>query len=117
MKSTVLLLFLVLLLIGGMGCQEDETLADDDFLAQVLGKGIDCGDTHLVQILSDSTLIHDITGSYDRIYYADNLPEEHKQADLLLKIQFRNLTNEEVYICTTLGIPYRHIYILNSKEL
>lgn len=116
MKPTLLLLLLSGFLISTLACQKDESPAQPAYLAQVLGQGPDCGDTYLVRILNDSTYIHDITGSYDRVYYADNLPEAQKRTDLLLNIEFRNLRDDELYICTTFGIPYRHIYITDSKE-
>ncbi len=116
MKPTILLLLLVGLLTSTMACQEDEPTAQPEFLAQVLGQGPDCGDTYLIRILNDSTQIHRITGSYDRVYYADNLPEAQKQTDLLLNIEFRNLREDELYVCTTFGISYRHIFIIDSKK-
>lgn len=112
----ILLLLLAGLLTGTMACQEDDTTTQPEFLAQVLGQGSDCGDTYLVRILNDSTQIYRITGSYDRVYYADNLPEAQKQTDLLLNIEFRNLREDELYVCTTFGIPYRHIFIIDSNK-
>ena len=90
------------------------------FRAEVIGVGIDCGDTFLVEFLCCNQEIAELSdsegsvSSSENIYYALNLPENAKQAGKIVVIQFRKPEPDEVFPCTMLGPAYTQIMITDA---
>jgi len=83
------------------------------FKATVLGQGLDCGNTFLIQFDKEVTDIP--IGWWNNVYYADNLPEEYKIKEKRIEVQFRPLKDDEKYICTHMGPGYPHVYIVKVR--
>jgi len=77
--------------------------------ATVIGKGLDCGNTFLIQFNEDVTGLPDNTSN--RTFYAVNLPEEYKVSGTKINVEFREPNSSEMIVCTTMGIAYPQIYI------
>ena len=124
MKKLKLFLFAALILIHYQ-CQKgvtplffqiDGPVNENFYLVTVLGKGIDCGDTYLIQFEERLAEVEKYTETNSEIYYADRLPDEFKINDLHLLIKFRNPTMDELYPCSTLGPTYPHIIVIETKH-
>ena len=96
------------------GCQSDNDPEGViyEFEATVLGKGIDCGGTFLI----DLSRKHGDSDIKNGTYFADNLPDELKVKGIKLKLNCRKPTIDEAYPCTTLGPGYYHVVVLESVE-
>ena len=106
-RILVLLFFIVLI-----NCDEDKVI-DYQFEATVLGQGIDCGETYLINLTNISG-ITEITGG---TYYADNLPSDLKIIGINIVLNCRLPNDEEVYACTDMGPSYPHVFVINGKEV
>lgn len=97
-----------------IGCSSDNDSEEViyEFEATVLGKGIDCGGTFLID-LSRKYGDSDIKNG---TYFADDLPEELKVKGQKLKLNCRKPTIDEAYPCITLGPGYNHVVVLESIE-
>ena len=85
--------------------------ADIDFNATVLGKGLDCGNSFLIQF--DEGVI-DLPSSY-RLYYEINLPESYKIKNERVNVKFRAPENDEIMVCTAMGPAYPQIFIIEVR--
>jgi hypothetical protein len=91
-----------------ISCNNDEA-NDDIFNATVMGKGLDCGDSFLIKF---NNVVSGLpVNNFDNTFYEINLPEEYKTEGKKIKVEFREPKNDEVMVCTTLGIGYPQIYI------
>jgi hypothetical protein len=95
-------------LIAGFSCENiPEPNRNKYFKAEVIGVGMDCGDTFLVEFMCCNQEIAKImdseccVSSSENIYYALNLPEEAKQEGIIVEIQFRKPEPDEGMLCTT----------------
>jgi hypothetical protein len=84
---------------------------DIDFNATVLEKGLDCGNSFLIQFDEGVT---GLPSSY-RLYYEINLPENYKIKNERVSIKFRTPQNDEIMVCTAMGPAYPQIYIVEVK--
>ena len=84
------------------------------FKATVLGKGQDCGNTFLIRF--DEEVAGLPNSPVKGCYYADNLPEEYKIEGKTVEIQFRLPKEDEMSACTTMGIAFPHMYVLDVKD-
>lgn len=118
MKKNYILLLLLTTPLIFTNCDDNdgELTTDDYFKAKVGGAGYDCGDTFTILFQEDSARVRAITDVNYLIYYADKLPIQYKQTDLIIKIKFRNPRREEIYPCLTFGIPFPHIIVEDVKE-
>jgi hypothetical protein len=91
------------------------------YKVKVLGRGIDCGDTYLVEFLCCKPEIAEYIGSTNSvsgssgIYYANNLPQQCKREGIVIDIKFRKTNPDEIQVCTTLGPGYNHIFIVEAE--
>ena len=85
--------------------------ADVNFNATVLGKGLDCGNSFLIQF--DEGVVG-LPSAY-RLYYAINLPESYKLKNERVHLKFRAPENDEIMVCTAMGPAYPHIYIVEVR--
>lgn len=110
MKNIMLFLTLLALLIS---CDE-EKIEDIYYNAIVLEKGLDCGETFLIQFKdSDNSLINN---EFDNTFYAINLNEEYKIENLEIRVLIRNPLTSELLACTTLGTAYPQIFIVKVEN-
>lgn len=96
-----------------IGCDSDsnpEPEINYEFEGVVLGKGIDCGDTYLVDLKKKNGDSDIKSGTY----YADNLPQEFKVKGYKMKMNCRKPNSEEAYPCATLGLGYNHVIVMES---
>ena len=91
-----------------ISCNKDET-NDNIFNATVLGKGMDCGNSFLIKFNNDISGLP--VNNFDNTFYEINLPEEFKTEGKKIKVEFREPENDEIMVCTTMGIGYPQIYI------
>lgn len=91
------------------------------FTVEVLGVGMDCGDTYLIQFREeDEQKINrylENTNAYFPVFYAVNLPEEYKEKGLFLNITLGKCTADDVLACTTLGPGYSHVCISSAETI
>ena len=110
MNKTIIGLLLVIG-VTNFSC-EKETEIDYQFKATVLGQGMDCGDTYLILLTNlsgDSTIINST-------YYADNLSQDLKIDGLEIFLNCRYLKNNEMSVCTTYGIGFPHVFVIESEK-
>ena len=91
-----------------ISCCKNE-IEDKWYNAIVIRKGMDCGNTFLIQFNEDVTGLPDNTSN--RTFYAVNLPEEYKVSGTKINVEFREPNSSEMIVCTTMGIAYPQIYI------
>jgi len=116
MKNICFYVILTLFSATLSSCEKDidntELKKSYQYEAIVKGKGLDCGDTYLVEmkkLTGEATIA-------EGIYYADNLPPNLKVAGLKIKLNSRNPTSEELYACTTMGPGYSHVVVIESEK-
>ena len=85
--------------------------SDINFNATVLGKGLDCGNSFLIQFDEGVT---GLPSSY-RLYYEINLPESYKIKNERVYVRFRAPENDEIMVCTAMGPAYPQVYIVEVK--
>jgi len=81
--------------------------------ATVLGKGLDCGETFLIQFNDNTDNLN--SNNLDNIFYAINLSNEYKIENLEIKVTYREPLIEEILSCTTLGPEYTQIFIIETE--
>ena len=114
MKRITLILTLAIGLIL-INCESDiNTNFNDDFQykATVINKGIDCGETWIIELKN----INGNSEIEDGTYYADNLGVDYKESGLKVYLSCREPNNDELYPCTTLGPSYPHLIVIKSKK-
>jgi len=96
-------------------CENDTDFIEIDyqFEATVIGKGLDCGDTYLIdlkKVMGDSKIANGT-------YYADKLPPQLKVAGLKIRLNSRKSTNQDLYACTIMGPGYSHGIVIDSEKV
>lgn len=109
MKTTFLYQFVIIGFLL-LSCENDKEI-NYQYEATILGQGIDCGETYLI----DLTRVSGDTEFTDGTYYADNLLSEFKVSGLKIQLNCRGLNADEIYACTHLGPYYPHVFVINSK--
>lgn len=109
---------LILLFFTSLACEKDDP-EKDYFFVEVIGKGMDCGDTFLVKFQEeDEARVNkylEQTNAYFPVFYANNLPEEFKQEGFSLKVTLKKC--QELPFCTTMGPGYGHICIESVEKI
>lgn len=90
---------------------EPQLTEQNTFNAVVKSKGLDCGNTFLIEFNEDVQNLPNNT--MDNIYYAINLPDEYKVEGTEINVVFRQPEDEEYIACTTMGTTYPQIYIIS----
>ena len=85
--------------------------ADITFNATVLGKGLDCGNSFLIHFDEG---VEGLPSAY-RLYYEINLPESYKIKNERVHLKFRAPENDEIMVCTAMGLAYPQIYIVEVR--
>jgi len=87
----------------------DKNDNEKSFNSTVISIGVDCGDSYLIKFNED------ISGppenSFDNTFYEINLPDEFKIEGKKIYVEFREPEDEELMVCTTMGLGYAQIYI------
>jgi|LakMenEpi03Aug12_release.lakeMendotaPanAssembly.Ray.scaffolds.fasta_scaffold499856_2 hypothetical protein len=83
------------------------------FNATVIGKGLDCGNSFLLQF--DRNAVGVPMNYFDNIFYEINLPDKFKVAGKQINLIFREPVNDEIMVCTMAGPGYPQIYILQAE--
>jgi hypothetical protein len=86
---------------------------NDSYNATVKGKGIDCGNSFLIVLEADAPDLP--ANNSGNTFYEINLPEEFKIEGKKINIKFREPTNSEIIVCTTLGVGYPQLYITTTE--
>ena len=111
---------LILLLFIGLSC-EKENPEKEYFVVEVIGKGMDCGDTFLVRFQEeDESRINkylEQTNAFFPVFYVNNLPEEFKQEGWGLKVTLHKCQSAEFQACTTMGPGFGHICIESVDKI
>lgn len=89
------------------------TITTGIFNAVMIGKGLDCGESFLINFNEDVT---GLPKSVDNTYYELNLPSELQIEGKEIKVTFRTLKESEYIPCTALGTAYSIIYILSATD-
>ena len=113
-KATIPLLILCLLF---SACQKEESSAEYAFEAEVLGRNLDCGlyEIKIVKGLPQAEEIAGPTGD-EGIYVAKNLPSQLETIGLKILLDVREIQNNELTPCTTLGISRPWLYVEKKKK-
>ena len=111
-------LFLVVL--GTTSCVE-EAYDDNIFMVEVLGVGMDCGDTWLIKFNEgDEREVNrylENTNAYFPVFYADDLPEDKKETGLFLNITLGECSENDISACTAMGPGYAHVCIKSAETI
>ncbi|OBX24827.1 hypothetical protein A9996_13105 [Gelidibacter algens] len=95
-----------------VSCSKDDT--NDEFQdATVLEKGLDCGNLFLIKF--NNAVPGVPTYDFENIFYEINLPDAYKIEGKKIKVKVRAPKNDEAVACTTLGIGYPLMYIVEVK--
>jgi hypothetical protein len=117
LAATVCVLTLFFACVSDSGQKKEEI-----YSANVIGKGIDCGGTYLIQFTEKIDKVYNRLGlDTSRVYsgnvfYADLLPVQFQKEYTNIRIEFRPQTTNESYSCTTLGQSYPHIVITSATQ-
>lgn len=97
-----------------IGCEKEtdsENEKEYQFEATVIGKGLDCGDTYLIDLkitIGNSDIV-------EGTYYADDLSSDLKVVGLKIKLNCRKPNDDELYVCTTMGPSYSHVIVIDAE--
>jgi hypothetical protein len=91
-----------------LSCGKEE-VDDSSFNATVLEIGLDCGNSFLIEFISDVPGLPE--NNFNNTFYEINLPDEYKVKGKKIRVEFREPTNGEEIICTNLGVSYPQIFI------
>ncbi len=80
---------------------------------KVLGLGLDCGDSYLIEFDDDAEGLPE--SNWGNIFYEINLPDKYKVEGKKIEIKFREPKGDEFMGCTMLGPTYRQIFIIKVK--
>ena len=106
-------LFYLLALTVLSACQKDDSDLSYPLKARVIGQGLDCGETYLIEV-TESTIEDQIpTGTY----YADGLGHPFTQADLEIELNARVPRDDEEPVCTAMGQAYPHVVVFEVVSL
>lgn len=111
MKTLKFYIAVLFLTIVACESNNQNNQANSTFNARVLGKGMDCGNTYLIQFNSDVQGLP--PNDFDNVFYAINLPQNLQIDNLQINVNFRIPNNNEKIACTTMGISYPQIIIEN----
>jgi hypothetical protein len=111
---------LVLLFFISPACEKDDP-EKNYYIVEVIGRGMDCGDTFLVRFQEEDEarvnkyLEH--SNAYFPVFYANNLPEEFKYEGWGLKVTLHKCQPAELPGCTAWGPGYGHICIESVEKI
>jgi len=116
---------LVLLFFISLACKKNDPEKDDSekdyYFVEVIGRGMDCGDTFLVRFQEeDEARVNkylEQSNAYFPVFYANNLPEEFKQEGWGLKVTLHKCNPGELPLCTAWGPGYGHICIESVEKI
>lgn len=108
---TTLLMMLLATTFTFIACNNDDTTNVNTVNATILYKGADCNDTFLIKFNNNTNNVP--TNTTENIFYAINLPNQYKINNLQVNVTFRLPYENEIMNCTTVGITYPQIYIIN----
>lgn len=95
-------------------CNKNEEATDEQlYPVTVLGRGLDCGDAHLIKF--DENVPGLPGNTFDNIYYEINLPNQYKVPGTKIKVKFREPEEGELMLCTTMGPGYPQLFILKVE--
>jgi len=108
------ILTFILLVIASCDHSEEKEFA---YEAKVLGVNIDCG-IYEIQFLSKLEEVKAKFGNspVTGIYIGNNLPEELQEEDLIIQLNCRLPSSNEIGVCTHFGPTYPWVYIVNAKK-
>jgi len=110
----IILIFIGLTFIFISCDKNDNEVNKKSFNATVQGKGLDCGNSFLIKFDDDATgLPKNSFGG--NTFYEINLPVEFKIEGKKVYVEFREPKNDEIMVCTTMGIGYTQIYITKAE--
>ena len=98
-------------------CQKEESSAEYIFEAEVLGRNLDCG-VYEIKIVKGLPQVEEIAGATgdEGIYVAKNLSSELETIGLKIVLDVREIQNNELTSCTTLGISRPWLYVVRAKK-
>lgn len=113
MKKIGIFIFVIL----SISCdKEKEVVTNDTFEVVTAGIGIDCRLVLIDFKKSDQDRLMKITKSNDLRYQAFNLDKGNfSDQGLVLNIKVRKTIDSELFACTTLGIAYPWVTVLEAK--
>ena len=104
------LFFIVFFSLFTISCEKDEIKYHK---AKVLGVGIDCGDSYLIEF---DDYVEGLPESiFGNIFYEINLPDIYKVEGKMIEVIFREPRNDEFMGCTMFGPTYPQIFIIKVK--
>ncbi|MCB0824263.1 MAG: hypothetical protein KDC09_16315 [Bacteroidales bacterium] len=112
MKNSIYILSILVFTFFACTKNNPETI-DNSPNATVLVKGLDCGNTYLIQFDDDVSGLPQ--NSWENIFYALNLPESCMAAGKRVYLEFREPKYNEWVACTTLGPGYPQVYIIKVE--
>jgi len=112
MKNILLTVLVSILFFSCTKNTETNPVTEDN--ATVLYRGLDCGDSYLIQL--DETVQSIPENDTNNIFYEINLPEQYKVDNLRIHIHFREPHPDEIMSCTCLGDAYPQLYITCVEE-
>ena len=116
MKHLILFISLIIGIVF-ISCEENSTINEYPFEAEVLGRNSDCG-IYAIRFINNLYKVHEIADSHvlDDIYIARNLPEELQIEGLFIVLNIRKIKDSELGACTHRGPSYPWIYVLSAKK-
>ena len=93
---------------------------DYKYQAKVIGKGLDCGETYVIEFDKQNSQNIKTTEWYKEEwyrYYADSLPNHSKVPGKEIKLNCRKPNENELYPCTHMGPSYPHVIITDCEVI
>jgi len=101
--------------------EEQMYASPDSFQVEVVGKGLDCGDTFLIRFADkDENRVNAYLGrtnAYYPVFYAVGLPDEFKDEGLILNVSIRQCGTDDIPVCTAMGPGYAIVCIQSAESL
>lgn len=85
----------------------------NSYQAIVIEQGIDCGSSYIIKF--DDNVPSLPANNSENVFYEINLPEELKVKGKKINVKFREPTDKEIMVCTTLGQGYPQIFIESAE--
>jgi hypothetical protein len=112
-----ILKIIIMLFIGALiSCENDDILADDEFLVIVDSESDLACSLPVIRFLDKAEKVKEKTSLETLTYNAHNLDDNLNVTGTMLLIKFKETVPEDFRACNTLGIGYPWITIVNARR-
>ncbi|GET31556.1 hypothetical protein PbJCM13498_04190 [Prolixibacter bellariivorans] len=119
MKTARIFIFILFLIVLSVYSCENNDNANVSYAyeAEVRGLNMDCG-LYEIKITKGLEKVEDMIGlsPEEGVYIATNLPQNLEEPGLIILLDMRNPTSNELGMCSTMGLSYPWLYVTRTEK-